>query len=572
MASDFAGGTVIDEITARGISRDIELAVGAKKYPELAAILKGVESSAREFRIKQQTVQSGDVRLQAAVLGTFSSGKSSFINRLLGRQVCPVDVRPTTSSITRFVYGERIRITTLRKDGGKGKAISQKEYGVRVRHAAVGNGQPRRYSFRYEYPFDHFRWLELVDTPGFGNPKNAFDKRLTLDAIAHARLLFVLMDINRGELTADEVRVLREARRNAPDAQLCLVVAKADTKPAGGRKRILEGVEAKYGDLFHTYVLYSDRDGSACKQEVFDLLERVRADQGRQMWARLRRMASEHRTLCRRALGQARGRLVKILADTQIPGGETKAKIASVRQAADKTRQQIRKLSIGLARHVAESALDVVELPRAQKWYIVTPYARVKVSEQIAARSLAGAMFWDQVRNEIQRLSHALGEDFRVRDIEVRFRAGWTAIRASASAKFLEAFVHEARMHTGILEDEDEATDAMERALSSITNGDARCIAALSSPFLAFVTKAENKILAQLKVKQGEAQTKKRAIQATLRKIEALQRQCVVQGTEESAKPAVKTRRLIRARPGSRRMQASGRKKGLTPRKGRRRN
>ena len=77
MASDFAGGTVIDEITARGISRDIELAVGAKKYPELAAILKGVESSAREFRIKQQTVQSGDVRLQAAVLGTFSSGKSS---------------------------------------------------------------------------------------------------------------------------------------------------------------------------------------------------------------------------------------------------------------------------------------------------------------------------------------------------------------------------------------------------------------------------------------------------------------------------------------------------------------
>jgi len=45
--------------------------------------------------------------IDVAVLGQFKSGKSSFINSLMGRAILPVGVIPVTTVITRLQYGQR---------------------------------------------------------------------------------------------------------------------------------------------------------------------------------------------------------------------------------------------------------------------------------------------------------------------------------------------------------------------------------------------------------------------------------------------------------------------------------
>lgn len=51
--------------------------------------------------------------LKLAVLGEFSAGKSTFINRLIGKDILPTGFIPVTSAITVLVYGEEEKIEVL---------------------------------------------------------------------------------------------------------------------------------------------------------------------------------------------------------------------------------------------------------------------------------------------------------------------------------------------------------------------------------------------------------------------------------------------------------------------------
>ena len=58
-----------------------------------------------------------DATLNVAVLGRFKAGKSSFLNRLLGKSLLPVGVIPVTSVITEIQWGAAERTEVLYSDG-----------------------------------------------------------------------------------------------------------------------------------------------------------------------------------------------------------------------------------------------------------------------------------------------------------------------------------------------------------------------------------------------------------------------------------------------------------------------
>jgi len=64
--------------------------------------LAQLEQRTIERFLSRHESASGRAQVTVAVVGDFSSGKSTFINALLGQDLCPVDVAPTTSSITYF--------------------------------------------------------------------------------------------------------------------------------------------------------------------------------------------------------------------------------------------------------------------------------------------------------------------------------------------------------------------------------------------------------------------------------------------------------------------------------------
>lgn len=50
------------------------------------------------------------------ICGEFKRGKSTFVNALIGRKVCPTDTDICTSTVTCIKYGEKVKATRLYGD------------------------------------------------------------------------------------------------------------------------------------------------------------------------------------------------------------------------------------------------------------------------------------------------------------------------------------------------------------------------------------------------------------------------------------------------------------------------
>src|SRR4030065_2750860 len=88
--------------------------------------LDAIQGICAQFRIDSldpqvaatyETLRSGGV-VDIAVLGQFKTGKSSFLNCLIGREAMPVDVLPATTVITRIGFGTTDRAVVHLMGGG----------------------------------------------------------------------------------------------------------------------------------------------------------------------------------------------------------------------------------------------------------------------------------------------------------------------------------------------------------------------------------------------------------------------------------------------------------------------
>jgi len=226
------------------------------------ATAEELRSSVLEFMRWQSVSNLNDEsRVQVAVVGDFSAGKSSVINSLLGESICPVKVEPSTSSITTFRYGDREKFLIVAQEGQDDKSwadlpkeISRHEYVRMVGHqGAMG----MRFHFEVQYPFSGLYDIELIDTPGFANASNSDDERITLDKCKEADVLFFVLDANRGNVGADMKRRLLQIKKSSPQLRIYVILNKADQKGS----QILEElcVDLREDNLFSDAVAYSSK-------------------------------------------------------------------------------------------------------------------------------------------------------------------------------------------------------------------------------------------------------------------------------------------------------------------------
>lgn len=199
-------------------------------------------------------LQHGTHRVNVAVVGGFSAGKSSFINSLLGSKVCPVGVGATTSSITTFYYGDKTQI--FQEMPHYKDAITEEEYHRRVQHPKNSQKKENISQFSFFYPFDGFRDIELVDTPGFDNKENEHDTQLTLDATKKADVILFILDANSGEISQSVWQTLEKIKRSSK-AYWYAFINKADTKPSASLEKIKSKIQEKYGRFFSDIQAYS---------------------------------------------------------------------------------------------------------------------------------------------------------------------------------------------------------------------------------------------------------------------------------------------------------------------------
>ena len=225
---------------------------------KLAEQLAILEDSLVDHLAAHREHRDGVGLLTVAVVGDFNSGKSTFINALLGKDLCPVGDEPTTSSVTHFIHGDEERIDQQLSDG-KRKPLKKSEYRSLVRHDKMGDREP--YVFHISVNASILEHIRLVDTPGFNAPPpNSHDTKVTENAITEADALFVLMDTRKGNPTDSLLKQLDRLQQSTEDESsppMFLLLNKAEELPPTQRTEVKSECKTRNGDRFRDVTLIS---------------------------------------------------------------------------------------------------------------------------------------------------------------------------------------------------------------------------------------------------------------------------------------------------------------------------
>jgi GTPase SAR1 family protein len=181
--------------------------------------------------------------LTIAVMGEFSSGKSTFVNALLGEVVAPMGVLPTTTTINFFRRGPTGGARVHYRDGSIGTVARGEIHtflrglddvaASRVRHMEIERTSARMGE------------AAVVDTPGL-NALDGFHERVAREFVDEADAIIWIFSATRGG-AASEAGVLKSMR--ADGRQVLGVLNKVDTLDPEERDELITYLKEQFGDV-----------------------------------------------------------------------------------------------------------------------------------------------------------------------------------------------------------------------------------------------------------------------------------------------------------------------------------
>ena len=181
--------------------------------------------------------------LTLAIMGEFSSGKSTFVNALLGEAVAPMGVLPTTSTINLFRRGPSGSARVHYRDGTIATVSRDEVHNFllhlddleasRIRHMEIERTGP------------HLGDAAVVDTPGL-NALDSFHERVAREFVDEADAIIWIFSATRGG-AASEGSVLKGLV--ADGRQVLGVLNKVDTLDADERLELVTYLRDQFGEL-----------------------------------------------------------------------------------------------------------------------------------------------------------------------------------------------------------------------------------------------------------------------------------------------------------------------------------
>lgn len=155
-----------------------------------------------EFKKCMISLQKGLERIQSPmrilVMGEFSTGKSTFINAFLGKDIFIRDTLPTTAIITKITYGIQKGITIHYKNGDAQSIQDNTLLREITAEDASGNVKNSIRSdidyVRITAPIDSLKNMEFIDSPGL-SADNMDHTNITTDYIPEADVIFWIINI-----------------------------------------------------------------------------------------------------------------------------------------------------------------------------------------------------------------------------------------------------------------------------------------------------------------------------------------------------------------------------------------
>ena len=109
--------------------------------------------------------------LMLMVMGSFSTGKSSFINALVGEEIAAVEAKPTTAVVTKLCYGAQDKLLLHFRDGSV-KNATPKEFNrmTAVNDEAQLNTIHEKLDYvERQMPIDILKQISIIDSPGLND-------------------------------------------------------------------------------------------------------------------------------------------------------------------------------------------------------------------------------------------------------------------------------------------------------------------------------------------------------------------------------------------------------------------
>ena len=224
--------------------------------------------------------------LMLMVMGSFSTGKSSFINALVGEEIAAVEAKPTTAVVTKLCYGHQDKLLLHFRDG-KVQSATPQEF---TRMTAVNDEEKlNEVHEKLDYverqmPLEILKQVSIIDSPGLNDVKekrSEATERFVSKADTVLWMFSVVQLATREEIAAMD--------RLTPRLKPIAVVNKMDLldeeedDPAeflakarqtlNGRVQAVVGISAKYE-------LEGKKENNTLKREIgnFAELERAVAD------------------------------------------------------------------------------------------------------------------------------------------------------------------------------------------------------------------------------------------------------------------------------------------------------
>ena len=220
---------------------DVESRFGsiAEQYPDMFADFHQELSDA--CRHLKDSLKPEEILIP--VVGAFSAGKSTLINRTLDADYLPVRMPPETAIPTELRYAERERIEAVYESG------KVEEYSLEEMDKLTANAGKYEYARLYaDNPqLKALSPFVLVDMPGFNSPHEAHNKAILRYLRRGAHYLF-LTSVEEGGLHRQEIRRMDEVLDMG--REFSVLITKSDLRPPSDVDDLRGFIEDQLSTLF----------------------------------------------------------------------------------------------------------------------------------------------------------------------------------------------------------------------------------------------------------------------------------------------------------------------------------
>lgn len=249
------------------------------RFQQLAEVADGVGmvTLARDIRTTRIPKLEAE-RFHLVVLGEFNHGKSTFVNAMLGDDILPTGITPTTASINHVVWAQHPTARVVLKSGESQHldAAQLKEW------VTVAGGRADEVSFvEVGFPSDLLKNnVVLVDTPGV-NDLNEQRAEVTYGYVPRADAVVFLLDAGQA-LKDSEREFLRSRVLEGARDRLIFVLGKMDMLSADEKIAVTEYVKKNLAQMMPSPTVFplsakdwaKTKDAQSGMPELLAYLER----------------------------------------------------------------------------------------------------------------------------------------------------------------------------------------------------------------------------------------------------------------------------------------------------------